>query len=103
MRGLSTAGSTLSISPTKPSCAELGEGRAVRRWPSIPDSPTAVAPALLIKDTSASERILIRVGAGVEKGAGATIDSKDVLRHEFRKGLLLIFPLAFMVGRDTGK
>lgn len=51
MRERRTAGSTLATSPTKPRSAALGLGRAVRRRPSRPERPTAVAPALLMRET----------------------------------------------------
>uniref|UniRef100_A0A7N0VKN9 Uncharacterized protein n=1 Tax=Kalanchoe fedtschenkoi TaxID=63787 RepID=A0A7N0VKN9_KALFE len=50
-KGQRMAGSTLLTSPTNPSWAAFGFGRAMNRWPSKPDTPTAVASALLIKDT----------------------------------------------------
>uniref|UniRef100_A0A0D9YVX8 Uncharacterized protein n=1 Tax=Oryza glumipatula TaxID=40148 RepID=A0A0D9YVX8_9ORYZ len=52
MMGRRTDGLTRVTSPTKPSAAASGEGRAVRRRASLPQRPTAVAPATLMRETS---------------------------------------------------
>uniref|UniRef100_J3LFG4 Uncharacterized protein n=1 Tax=Oryza brachyantha TaxID=4533 RepID=J3LFG4_ORYBR len=52
MMGWRTDGSTRVTSPTKPSAAASGDGRAVRRRASLPQRPTAVAPATLMRETS---------------------------------------------------
>nr|CAB3447430.1 unnamed protein product [Digitaria exilis] len=52
MIGRSTVGSTRVTSPTNPREAASREGRAVSRRASLPQRPTAVAPARLMRETS---------------------------------------------------